>query len=104
MSKKVMKCCGTYNKKDECGREFYYALRDEMVGSKMVTILYAVDRKGCPIKNGNLIVLPHEDPECNGILLCDDISEDFNFALEMGGTLVHDESCCSNNDYFGEDE
>ncbi len=103
MSKKTMKCRGSFNKKDECERDFFYALRDETVGSKTVTIIYAVDKKGCPIKNGNLIVLPHEDEECNGILLCDDINENLNLALETGRTLVHDESCCSENTYIGDE-
>lgn len=103
MSKKSMKCCGSFTKKDECGREFYYAIRDEEVGSKMVTVLYAVDRKGCPIENGNLIVLPHKDIENNGILFCDCVNEDLGLVLELGGTLVHDESCCGDNNYLGDE-
>jgi len=101
MSKKTMKCRGSFIKKDECGSEFFYAFReDENENGEKVTVVYAVDRVGCPIENGNLIVLPHEDKNENGILLCNNINEHLGLTLNDNGVLESDESC-DDNSYIG---
>jgi hypothetical protein len=99
MVKKKMVCCGSFNKKEDCGREFFYALREDVDGNhNSVTVVYAVDRSGCPITNGNLIVLQHH--EDRDVLFCDNINESLGLSIE-GGTLVHDEACIADNDYLG---
>jgi len=100
MSKKLM-CCGVYGKKELCDREFFYALRKDVDDDgNDVVVVHAVDRNGCPIKKGNLIVLP-----CNSedeVLFCDDINKDLGLNIEDGsGVLMHDTSCCSDNKYLG---
>jgi hypothetical protein len=100
MSKKVMKCRGSFTKKDECEREFFFALREDKNPCGKVTILYVVDKNGCPIERGNLIVLPHEDESENGILLCNNINEHLGFTLNENGALESDESC-DDNSYIG---
>lgn len=99
MSKKKLVCGGSFNKQD-CGIEFFYALKEDVnEDHKSVTIVYAVDKAGCPIENGNLIVLPHNDED--EVLFCDNVNRCLNLPITEGGTLLHDESCCSDNEYIG---
>jgi hypothetical protein len=99
MSKKRMICGGSFNKKEDCGREFFHALREDVDGNhNSVTVVYAVDRNGCPLRNGNLIVLQHSGD--HEVLFCDNINDEFGLDLS-GGVLTHDEACIGDNDYIG---
>jgi len=100
MAKKKLVCGGSFNKKDECGREFFYTLREDVNdGHKSVTVVCAVDKNGCPIENGNLIVLPHAKD--NDVLFCDNINNDLDLDLGDGDVLMHDSACIGDNDYIG---
>ena len=99
MSKKKLICGGSFNKQ-EGGREFFYALKEDVNNAhKSVTVVYAVDKNGCPIENGNLIVLPHDDED--EVLFCDNINENLGLFIGDDGVLVHDSACVSDNDYIG---
>jgi hypothetical protein len=98
MSKKLS-CCGIYGKKEACGKEFFYALRkDTNDKGDNVTVLYAVDRNGCPIENGNLISLPHSVKD--EVLFCCDVNTDLDLDFDDNGVLAHDVAC-SENGYLG---
>jgi hypothetical protein len=100
MAKKKMVCGGSFNKKDDCGREFFYSLREEVnEDHKSVTVVFAVDKSGCPIKDGNLIVLPHDSD--SEMLFCDNVNECLDLDIGDGGVIIHDESCIGDNDYIG---
>lgn len=100
MSKKL-NCCGAYTKKETCGKEFYYALREDTNNDgRRVTVVYAVDRNGCPIERGNLIVLPHSPSD--EVLFCDDVSNDIDLDFDdEDRNLMHDSSCSGDNGYIG---
>lgn len=101
-SKKSIKlmCSGTFNKRDECSMEFFYALKDDVdENNKPVTVVYVVDKSGCSIKNGNLIVLPHDSD--SEVLFCDNVNEHLNLSMSDGGYLIHDEACIGDNNYIG---
>jgi len=100
MAKKKMVCGGSFNKKDDCGREFFYSLREDVdENNKSVTVVCAVDINGCQLHDGNLIVLPHsKDDE---VLFCDHVSENLDLNLDDGRVLIHDSSCIDDNDYIG---
>lgn len=99
MAKRKMVCGGSFDKKD-CGIEFFYALKNVADGNgQSVTVLHAVDKNGCHIEGGNLIVLPHNSND--DILLCDDINQCLDLSLDDGGRLSHDEACISDNTYIG---
>lgn len=98
MSKKLS-CCGIYGKKETCSKEFFYALRkDTNDDGNDVIVVYAVDKNGCPIENGNLIVLPCDKK--SEVLFCCDINTEFDLDLDEAGVLMHDTSC-SDNTYLG---
>ena len=100
MAKKKLVCGGSYNKKDECGREFFYSLREDVDDNhKSVTVVCVVDENGYLIKNGNLIVLPHDSD--NEVLFCDNVNECLDLDIGDGGVVTHDESCIGDNDYIG---
>jgi len=97
--KRILKCGGSFNKKDDCGVEFFYALREDVDNNhNSVTVLYAVDKSGCPIEDGNLIVLPHNGND--DILLCNDINKCLDLSLDDQSVLSHGE-CCDDNTYIG---
>jgi hypothetical protein len=95
-----MICGGSFNKKEDSGREFFYSLREDVDDNhKPVTVVCAVDINGYLINDGNLIVLPHgKDDE---VLFCDHINENLDLNLDDARILMHDESCIDDNDYIG---
>ena len=100
MAKKKLVCGGGFNKKENCGREFFYSLREDVNDDhKPVTVVCAVDENGYLIKNGNLIVLSHNSD--NEVLFCDNVNENLNLDIGDGGVLTHDEACIGDNDYIG---
>lgn len=100
MVKKKLVCSGSFNKQDECSREFFYALREDVnEDHKSVTVVIAVDKSGCPIKDGNLMVLPHDSD--GEVLFCDNVNECIDLQMGSDRTLVSDCACIGDNEYIG---
>ena len=99
MTQRNMVCGGAFDKKD-CGVEFFYALKNVVDSNgRRVTVLHAVDKNGCHIEKGNLIVLSHNSDD--DVLFCDDINPCLELPLDGDYRLCHDEACISDNTYIG---